>query len=273
MVSEREWHRWANCRPNSLKINMVSRDTAKTSTVCQPIPVSYLQNNWLPFFLRPGSATQYTGSNGSNILKHDGQISSLTFQMYLISFTGLFNWMRKRLQGQRTDAAFQNRALFMAEARRWAYHRTNCLRAQKAIACQRPVCQHIMVPLSETLTAPRVRFCSPALRWTRVSEFVFEFVSHPVKKGGRHQSRHVIIDLEQNCQAYKGYLGQQVMWMMENVHNMHLKHNWRSTTRQLPATGANSVFIVWFVPHCQSEISLSSSALMLQLFHWLKLLP
>lgn len=101
MVSEREWHRWANCRPNSLKINMVSRDTAKTSTVCQPIPVSYLHNNRLPFFFRPSSVTQYAGSNGSNILKRDGQISSLTFQMYLISFTGLFNWMRKKTFGAR----------------------------------------------------------------------------------------------------------------------------------------------------------------------------
>lgn len=46
----------------------------------------------------------------------------------------------------------------MAEARRCAYHRTNCLRAQKEKACQRPVCQHIMVPPPETLTAPRVCF-------------------------------------------------------------------------------------------------------------------
>lgn len=80
--------------------------------------------------------------------------------MYLISFTGLFNWMRKTLQGQRTDTAFRNRVLFIAEARCCAYHHTNCLRAQKEKACQRPVCQHIMVPASETLAAARVRFCA-----------------------------------------------------------------------------------------------------------------
>lgn len=153
MVSERERHRWANYWPNSLKINMVSRDAAKTSTVCQPIPFLIC----IIIFFHPRSVTQCTGSNGSNILKRDEQISSLTFQTHLISFTGLFNWMRKNLQGQTTDTAFQNRVLFIAEARRCAYHRTNCPRAQKEKACQRPVCQHIMVPPSETPMAPRVR--------------------------------------------------------------------------------------------------------------------
>lgn len=233
MVSEREWHRWANCRPNSLKINMVSRDTAKTSTVCQPIPVSYLHNNRPPFFLRPSSVTQYTGSNGSNILKRDGQISSLTFQMYLISFTGLFNWMRKKLQGRRTDAAFQNRVLFMAEAQRWAYHCTNCLRAQKEKACQRPVCQHIMVPLSETLTAPRVCLYSPAFATTvlmlntsfRVYLRVCVTCRQKRRKASKQTHYNWLGTKLPGLQRLPGTTGdvKQAMWMMKNVHNMHLK--------------------------------------------------
>lgn len=79
--------------------------------------------------------------------------------IWLASLDCLIEW-EKNLRGQRTNTAFQNRVLFIAEARRCAYHRTNCLRAQKEKACQRPVCQHIMVPPSETLTAPRVRFCA-----------------------------------------------------------------------------------------------------------------
>lgn len=243
MVSEREWHRWANCRPNSLKINMVSRDTAKTSTVCQPIPVSYLHNNRLPFFFCPSSVTQYTGSNGSNILKYDGQISSLTFQMYLISFTGLFNWMRKNLQGQRTDTAFQNRVLFITEARRCAYHHQLSESPKRKSMSAPSLSTHYGASFWNTDSTTSVFLCwtwvcSPTVVPTdlmlNTSFRVFVQVCvtcRQKRQKASKQTRYNWLGTKlQGLQRLPGTTGdvKQVMWMMKNTHNVHLKHNWRS---------------------------------------------
>lgn len=208
MDSESEWRRWANCRPNSLKINMVSRVTAKTSTVCQPIPVSYVHNNRLPFFFRPGSVTQHTGSNGCNVLKHDGQISSLTFQMYLISFTGLFNWMRKTLEGQE-DWHGSSRIEFCSWLKLcavriiaptvWEPKKKKPVSAQSVntlwcLLLKRWQHHECVFLLDVGLFSYFCNYCP-----VEFHSFSLSFVSHVVKRIGRHQSRHGIIDLEQDC--------------------------------------------------------------------------
>lgn len=81
--------------------------------------------------------------------------------IWLASLDSLIEWEKKNnLRGQGTDTAFQNSFVHdWSSALCVSLHQLS-ERPKKEKGCQRPVCQHIMVPPSETLSTPRVGLCA-----------------------------------------------------------------------------------------------------------------